>query len=547
MRPALVRVGPRAPTLAACALASLAASLVSFTSLVAVAQEPVQLPPPPEPLRLPAPPDPAHPAAAPTGGPSLGLTSLRLMREKGVLSEEEYESAMRDVGNSTGARAENTNAVVLSKFSMLVYGFVESDTIYDTTQSFNDLAGGALVARPGPVATPPPGPPTHYAADHGRTQFSIRNSRFGFRFGAPEIAKVRTSAQLEFDFLGNQPSGITENAFFTSPTLRVRHANMRIETDVVDVLLGQYWHLFGWQGVYHPNTVEMQGLPGELYGRTPQVRVSKTVKTGGMTFEAAVAALRPVSRDSEYPDGQAGIRLAFNNWRGVQTQGATATSVMPASIAVTGDFRRIQIPEFNQLPTHSVNQNTAAIAIDGFVPIIPAKERKSHALSLNGEFVTGTAIADMYTGFTGGITMPSLPNTAGLNPAPTYPQDIDDGLVTFDQNGVMHPIQWTSYLVGLQWYLPGLDGKVWVSGNFSHMESGNSAQFTRTNPLTNPADINYPSYTLVLQSRNWFDVNFFADVGAVRLGAEYANFNDQYVDGVHAINHRVQVSGFFLF
>jgi hypothetical protein len=43
-------------------------------------------------------------------------------------------------------------------------------------------------------------------------------------------------------------------------------------------------------------------------------------------------------------------------------------------------------------------------------------------------------------------------------------------------------------------------------------------------------------------------VNLFVDpVPAVRIGAEYANFNDVYVDGTHAINHRVQLSGFFIF
>jgi hypothetical protein len=146
------------------------------------------------------------------------------------------------------------------------------------------------------------------------------------------------------------------------------------------------------------------------------------------------------------------------------------------------------------------------------------------------------------------MAMPSIPNVLGTNPPPTYPQDIDNGLVVFDQNATMHPIQWTSFLLGLQYYLPGLDGKAWVSGNYSHMESGNTVQFSRTDFLTNPAQINFVSATGVLASRDWFDVNLFADVASgVRVGAEYANFNDKYVDGIHAINHRVQLSGFFMF
>ncbi len=47
---------------------------------------------------------------------------------------------------------------------------------------------------------------------------------------------------------------------------------------------------------------------------------------------------------------------------------------------------------------------------------------------------------------------------------------------------------------------------------------------------------------------DWFDVNLFFDpANAVRVGAEYANFNDRYVDGQHAINHRFQLSGFYIF
>ena len=47
---------------------------------------------------------------------------------------------------------------------------------------------------------------------------------------------------------------------------------------------------------------------------------------------------------------------------------------------------------------------------------------------------------------------------------------------------------------------------------------------------------------------DWFDVNLFVDpTPAVRIGIEYANFNDMYFDGHHAINHRGQLSGFFIF
>ncbi len=124
----------------------------------------------------------------------------------------------------------------------------------------------------------------------------------------------------------------SEGTYFASPTLRTRHMNLKIETPIVDILMGQYWSLFGWQSAYNPNTVEIQGVPGELYSRTTQLRVSKTLKLNPITLEAAIAATRPVQRDSGTPDGQAGLRIAYDDWTGVQTQGSTGTTISPALV-----------------------------------------------------------------------------------------------------------------------------------------------------------------------------------------------------------------------
>jgi len=125
----------------------------------------------------------------------------------------------------------------------------------------------------------------------------------------------------------------------------------------------------------------------------------------------------------------------------------------------------------------------------------------------------------------------------------------------------LHSIQLTTMVFGAQYYLPGLAGHVWVSGNFARTQSGNIADFTR-NP-TPPPNGNPPTATMgsslqsisqyalsgtVRQAENFFDVNLFWDIiSGARLGLEYANFNDQYVDGVHALNNRFQLSGFFIF
>jgi hypothetical protein len=475
---------------------------------------------------LPAAPPPsvAAPISPSAATPShIELTTLRLLRQKNVLSEAEYQSALRDLNDTEGGRAADANSVVLGKWATTLYGFVEADSIFDTTQSLNDLAGNAQVARQ-----------SAYAGYHSRTQFGARNSRVGLRMKAPEVGGVRVSGVVETDFLGTQSLGyatgqVTENQFWTSPLLRIRHMYVKAENDVVDLLIGQTWELFGWQSLYHPNTVELQGVPGQIYSRTPQIRLSKTIKTDPVTLEFALAAMRPPQRDSAWPEGQAGVRLAINGWTGVQTAGATSTSIQPASIAFTGDLRHIDLPYLSASPTGDASKSAASGAIDAFLPVIPgSKEDMGNSLSLNGEFASGYGDADLYTGLTGGVTFPAPPTG-------TWPQDIDNGIATYSSTGALQFIQWTSYLLGAQYYLPGLSGRMWLSGNFSHMESSNTPTL-------------YPKSTKVRGAEDWWDVNLFGDVTpAFRLGLEYAQFIDHYVDGNSPTNQRVQFSGFFIF
>jgi hypothetical protein len=185
-----------------------------------------------------------------------------------------------------------------------------------------------------------------------------------------------------------------------------------------------------------------------------------------------------------------------------------------------------------------------AIAIDAFVPVIPGrKENNGVSLSLNGELATGTGFADMYSSFSGGTSFapfsaPTTVGTMGAAPAPgtaakvPFAADIDNGIVTYDAGGVLHSIDWQVYLVGAQFYFPGR--KVWVSGNYSHASSDNNYK--------------WGSATATVAAYDWFDACAFVEpVPAVRFGVEYANFNTMYTDGQHAINHRGQLSGWFIF
>ena len=408
---------------------------------------------------------------------------------------------------------------LMAKWNTSLYGFVDLNTISDSTQSYNtETAANGAIARPGT-----------FAGSHRRLMYSVRNSRLGFRLGAPEVGGVKASAVIEIDLNGNQPPTATEAQFFTNPTLRVRHAYLKMETEYVDILLGQTWALMGWQPLNDPNTVGLQGVPGALYSRTPQIRVSHLFKAQPVGFEVAVAALRPPQRDSGWPDGQAGIRLVVDGWKGVHTMGATGTALDAASLGFTGALRGFAVREFTAAPVNNVTTTATAYSIDLLLPVIPGTlQQRGGALTVQGEFSNGSGFSDQFTSLTGGVGFPATVPGGGA-----YTPNIDNGMVTFLPDGTLHTIDWRGIVVGAQYYLPP-DGRFWISSNYSNLYSANAAMFGSASSIFNHSW--------------WADGNLFVDLTpAVRLGLEYAYFSQTYVDGVNATNHRFQLDGYFMF
>lgn len=469
-------------------------------------------------------------AAEPKHEWKVELSTLELLHTRGTLSDAEFESAVKDLRDSTGLKAPDGTTLVVSKFALTMYGFIQANAIYDTTESFTEQIGNGLVAKP-----------TTYAGTHDRFQFSARHSRFGFRLKAPEFYGVRASAVLEMDFLGTQlPVGAgqpyfgTEAAYVANPSLRARHLYLKVETPVLDFIAGQYWPVFGGQPSGNPNTVEIQGVPSQLYSRMPQVRVSKTLVFDLVNLDLIAAAVRSPQRDSGLPDGQAAVKLSFNKWLGFSTGGATASGINPASLTLSGDVRSVRLPEFTAAPTRSNEALGFGVAADLYLPIIPAT-KKSHAgaLTFVGEIVHGRGTADLYSGLNGGVSFPALPNPDMITPAPTWSQDIDNGIAVYDTAGALHLIEWTTGLASLQYYLPVLEGRIWVSAMYSRSVSPNTKQYGGGNARK---QLDYASGAV------------FGDVlPSVRLGLEYAVMIDHSVSDVIATNHRVNFAAYYLF
>lgn len=537
-------------------VALVAASLCFGQAALAQSDVP---PAPPAPPAAPAAPAPAPqaPAAdqrAPEGPPpapkaattpedvnrerAVSFSTLRLLKEKQIITEAEFQSALRDLGEPLGQRAGDANTFVFGKWATTLYGFAEGDFMYNSTQSFNDFAGNQQVARPGT-----------YAGDHARTVFTARDSRLGVRVKTPSPAGYSFTANLEGDFLGSEP-GIYQNtggtaptagstnseaAYFSNPTFRIRHAFFKAETPFLDFTVGQTWNLLGWQASYVPAIVQWPGLVGELYGRSVQVRVSKTIKTDPLNVDLAIAALRPPQRDSALPAGQAGVRFAVNHWSAPHTSFLTSTAVMPLSLAITGDVRGFKLPEFSADP-HAVNTvSGGAFAVDAFIPIIPGTQaKKDNALAVTAEFVRGSGIAEQYTAMSNGIVNPALPPSS-TGAAVAFPAHIDPGLAVYDAAGTLHTVQTQSWFVNGEYYVPGCDGRLAVFAGYYRLDVKNLGDFT-----TNPA--------VARKNVSMMEAGAFVDATqSIRIGADFAQIRDQYQDGVIARNWAVQSSMFFFF
>jgi hypothetical protein len=411
-----------------------------------------------------------------------------------------------------------------------LYGFIELDVMHDSTQSFTEAATNNTMARPATLA-----------GDNPRTQFTARDSRVGLVLGAPQLGRVRTSAVVEVDFFGNLQPTATEDVTFSTPALRLRHAYVKFETPAVDVLAGLTSDLFAWGGAgFYPNTVAFLGVPGQIYHRDPQLRLSKVVTGRSVAFEVAAAAVRPAQRDGEIPDGQGGLRLAFLRWMGSSGQGASPPKPAPASLGVSGIYRHFSVPAFTTSAANPKKANGWGAAVNLFLPIIPAKSADDlgNTLSATAEATMGAGISNLYTGLTGGVLFPTLPNPTMMLPVPIFVPDVDQGLVTYDADGNLQPVKWRALVVGLQYRAPwGMGRRLGLSAVASQLESTNIDALTPVQGLP-----------LVFSKAQYVDGSvFFAPTPESQVGGSVQIERQTFGDGLQGTNIRGELAVYYFF
>lgn len=429
------------------------------------------------------------------GGTDADPMLLKLLLEKSILTQSEYEAAVSGL-----PPPEEGRSPLMNKWAASLYGFIELDFVGSSTQTTFEQPANAALARPGT-----------YEGDHSRVSISARNSRLGLKLSTPAAKGFRANAVIETDLLGNTLVPNTDLLFFTGAGPRIRHLAITVETPWVDVLIGQWWQLFGWQPNFFPNSVEIQGVVGEIYGRAPQVRLSHVFKSARLNVELAGAISRPAERLFGVPDVQGGVRVALNGRKALRTSGATATRADPMMFGISSVIRRFDV---------AVVGGTWGwgLSLDALVPIIPGSlEQRKNALTLNASFVTGAGIADFQSGFTGGI------GAAG---------PIDPGLAVVT-SGNLRAVIWRTFRLGLQYYLPP-SGAFWVAANWAQNISPNVGELGARDKVYVASRLGDVSL--------WWNV-----LGALRLGVEYAYQWQRYADAVEAHEHRGTFAAFFLF
>lgn len=420
--------------------------------------------------------------------------------------------------------------MVMSKWTMTIYGFVESDAMRDSTQSFTDSPGNGLILRSDG--------PTALAYHHGRTQTTARNSRIGLRLAAPEAHGLRSSGNMDMDFMGNQPPTASEASFVNNGTLRVRGAYAKIESDYIDVLAGQYYALFGQQPFFFPMSVWFFGLPNQVFGRTQQLRVSHSFKSNAVNLDLAVSAQRPPQRDADTPDLEGAVKLAVPSWKGPHTIGSGYAAVDPLTVGVSGAVRKFRVNEFSATPTSTNSVTGWGVSFDGMIPIIPAASAndKANSVTATGSFVIGHGIGDLIGGITGGATFPSLPIPPGGTTAPTYTPNIDAGLVQYDSSGKLRTLNWKTGMAGLQYYLPP-NGEVSLGANYTRGTSDNI-----TEGLTGSA------LGKVMKKSQLFELVMFADITpAIIAGLSWQRLEQTLGDNMKTQNDRYELAAYYFF
>ena len=447
---------------------------------------------------------------------------------------------------------------MMGKWVTTMYGFVQVDSVFDSNQSYNNWPFNSAPGNPSVMsewnnATPMTG---SAASQFNSSRFGmdVNNSRIGFALSSPVYNGYKIRALLEMDFLASPGENMSAgDGYITNPIFRIRHFFFDVTTPSWgNVLVGQYWSLFGEQPYNIQNNLQIAPGPGTAYGRFPQIRWYKNLHLSdtGVMLEPAAAVMMPVSMQSSLPAFTEALKLSDSNLMTEMMIGDTGKGQFPASLSISGIETYYSGyttgAGLNNTQSTGFNSWTAAGAVDLILPIIPIKDGKpGNNLTLQAEYTWGQGDAWQFPNLSfglGGGSVNVVGNSASL---------AGNGVV---MNNGFEPLDIQTYNADLQYYFPD-DARTSVVLGIAVDNASNLQQIANTVGPANFSNLSKASPNGSLYDYLQPDTHLtFAYVDlwhdftpAVRAGLEFGQYDAVYVGGANALDNRVMMSWFYLF
>ncbi len=115
--------------------------------------------------------------------------------------------------------------------------------------------------------------------------------------------------------------------------------------------------------------------------------------------------------------------------------------------------------------------------------------------------------------------------------------------MAFDSHGILHTINWQTFIVGVQYYLPP-NGRIFITGNYSQGKSNNIASLYHPDSPRQP----WINSAGVFESSWYADGNVFFDVTpSIRMGLSYQHVTQSLADGTSVHNERFETTFLYFF
>ena len=162
--------------------------------------------------------------------------------------------------------------------SATLYGYVRGEFAFDSRQVIAAREGNYI-----DLASPINRETTNGKDLNGLANFNGWGveSRLGVKIAGPEFFGMKSEALIESHFFGSSDASIN--------TLALRHAYVKLSSDKVEWLVGQFWHPMFVTNV-SPGTYNFNaGSPFQPFNRSPQIRFSTK---GNVRFTLAAVTER---------------------------------------------------------------------------------------------------------------------------------------------------------------------------------------------------------------------------------------------------------------